>query len=535
MLRRFLHFGLLSIFLGAVPAAPATCIPPRDLRSIQSPQTAQNLTDLGSWFSDHSQYNCAFDAYRSALKLQPASSRTYYLLGLNFLRIGSAQSAIQALQKSIQLESGILKPHLLLANTYEELRQTDQARKEWVASLQIEPHSSIALDGLSRNLLARGDYVSVFQLLGLSPQDEKLIIDLAQAYDAAGMSDQASGELMKAVQSKPESLELTSALITILIKQSHFEQAAALAKKSMQLHPKDASPKKLYLHVLVLNDDQEIARPLSKKLLAAMPHDFEVLYLNGVLERESGEYAAARTHLQEAVKLDPSSFNCHYNLGVVLAKLKEPKAAREEFEKAIELGANEPQVYFEFASVLRSLGETQKAAEELKRYQDAERAKESRTLAAMKEAQADKELASGDPQQAVSLYREAAEAVPQNALISYKLALALDRVGETEPEHEALEKAVQLDPGMAIAHHQLGYLASRTGDMASAEEQFREATSAAPGYFEAWVSLAATLGMESKFVEAEKALDNALQLDPQNAQALQLRKDLAAAAPKVTP
>lgn len=533
MLRRFSHFGLLAISFAALHAASATCVPPRDLS--QSPPTAENLTDLGSWFSDHDQYDCALNAYRSALKLQPESSRTYYLLGLNFLRSGSIQSAVEPLQKSIQLESGSLKPHLLLANTYEELRGADQARKEWVASLQIDPHSTIALHGLSRNLLASGDYVSVIQLLGSSAQEEELTIDLAQAYDAAGLDDRATEVLMKAVQSKPQSLELTSALITILVKQSRFEQAAALAKKSMQLHPKDRSPKKLYLHVLVLNDDQEIARPLSKKLLAAMPHDFEVLYLNGVIERESGEYAAARAHLQEAAKLDPSSFNCHYNLGVTLAKLKEPKAARQEFEKAIELGASEPQVYFEFASVLRSLGETQKATEQLKYYQEAERAKENRTLAAMKLAQADKELASGDPHQAVALYREAESAVPQNPMIDYKLGMALDRIGETDAERGALENAIKLNPRMATAHHQLGYLASQTGDMAAAEEQFREATSAAPGYFEAWISLAATLGMESKFPEAQKALDNALQLEPQNAQALQLRKDLTAAASKGAP
>jgi cytochrome c-type biogenesis protein CcmH/NrfG len=52
---------------------------------------------------------------------------------------------------------------------------------------------------------------------------------------------------------------------------------------------------------------------------------------------------------------------------------------------------------------------------------------------------------------------------------------------------------------------------------------------AAPGYVQAWVSLAATLGMESRFPEAQKALASALQLDPQNAQALQLSKDLEAA------
>jgi cytochrome c-type biogenesis protein CcmH/NrfG len=49
---------------------------------------------------------------------------------------------------------------------------------------------------------------------------------------------------------------------------------------------------------------------------------------------------------------------------------------------------------------------------------------------------------------------------------------------------------------------------------------------AAPSYVEAWVSLAATLGMESKFPEAQQAITSALRLDPSNVAALQLREEL---------
>ena len=81
---------------------------------------------------------------------------------------------------------------------------------------------------------------------------------------------------------------------------------------------------------------------------------------------------------------------------------------------------------------------------------------------------------------------------------------------------------------MAAAHNQLGYLASRSGDSASAEEHFRKAVEAAPAYTEAWINLAATLGMEAKFPEAEQAVAKALKADPKNAAALQLQQDLKA-------
>jgi Flp pilus assembly protein TadD len=179
--------------------------------------------------------------------------------------------------------------------------------------------------------------------------------------------------------------------------------------------------------------------------------------------------------------------------------------------------------------VLRTLGETKLAGEQLTLYQQEQKASADHTLAANKMAEADKELASGDPHKAVALYRDAVAAVPENAMLSYKLSLALDRVGDTAAEREALQKALQIDPAMAIAHHQLGYLAFSSGDFATAETQFREAVQAAPGYTDAWISLAATLATESRQGEAQQAVQRALEIDPQNSNAIQLQKDLASA------
>ena len=194
------------------------------------------------------------------------------------------------------------------------------------------------------------------------------------------------------------------------------------------------------------------------------------------------------------------------------------------------LGAAEPQVRFEYAKVLRTLGETKLAGDQLKLYQQEQKASADHTLAANKMAEADKELADGNPKKAVALYRDAVAAVPENAMLSYKLSVALDRAGDTAAEREALQKAVQIDPAMAIAHHQLGYLAFSGGDFATAEEQFREAVRAAPGYTDAWISLAATLATESRQPEAQQAVQRALEIDPQNRNAIQLQKDLASGA-----
>jgi Tfp pilus assembly protein PilF len=130
-------------------------------------------------------------------------------------------------------------------------------------------------------------------------------------------------------------------------------------------------------------------------------------------------------------------------------------------------------------------------------------------------------------------------------------------------QRAALEKAIQLKPGFAAAENQLGYVAVRAGDAATAEQhfrnalaavprfaeasnnlgtllgqqgrdteaevRFRSAVSANPRYIRAWVNLAATLASESRFPEAREAVDGALKIDPQDPDALRLQKMLAGA------
>src|SRR5438132_1475107 len=83
-------------------------------------------------------------------------------------------------------------------------------------------------------------------------------------------------------------------------------------------------------------------------------------------------------------------------------------------------------------------------------------------------------------------------------------------------ERAALSKAVEIDPELGVAQHQLGYLASLQGDLSSAGNYLRLALRAAPVYTQAWISLAAALAMESRCSEAEEAVTIALRLDPQN-------------------
>lgn len=511
------------------PATPACKGPQTIAVRLKAHPDAQSWIDLGNWFGDRKDFKCAQRAFRSGLRLAPQSAELNYLLGLSLYEAEDLKGAIAPLQRSIQADPAVLKPHLLLASIYAHLGQPGDAAPEWRAALGVDPTSGMALDGLSQALLATGDFAGEIALLHGATLDQDRAINLAVAYSHEGQPEEAVKTLEHAMEAAPDSVGLSDTLVQLYVKVSRTLDAEHLAQKTYESHPDDVSAQTAYLRTLVINGDWGPAKPVGDKLLAGAPHAYDTLYLNGVMERQAGDYASAKDHLTEALAIHPDQQSVEANLGIALSRLHHPTEAKAHLEKAIALGNSEPETHFELASVMRALGDNDGAKQEMLRYQQAVKDKDNTALAVSKAAEAAEALKKGDTGRAVALYREAFTATPNNALIGYRLSAALDLAGDTAGEQAVLEQVVGIDPTIAIAQNQLGYLESQHGDLSAAEAHFRQAVTAAPAFTQAWISLAATLGMEAKFPEAQQAVASALRLDPANSEAQQLSHDLTAA------
>jgi len=416
-----------------------------------------------------------------------------------------------------------------LGNRFSENHKANCAVEAFQSVLKIDPASKEALDGLAKALMAAGEYEAVITRLRSAPRDQNLILDLALAYRKAERFEEATRELTDGLKAYPNSIALTGALVSLYVHESHFAAASELAENLARQYPGDLEAQRIYLRTLVINGDTDAAAPLGRKLLGMAPHDADLLNLNGLLERKAGDYPQARKHLEESVALNPNDYNSRVNLGLALAQLKDAAGAKEQLEKAVELGATEPQVRFELAKALRTLGETEEAQKQLNLYQQKLKENADQSRAVLKATQAEEAAKAGDNRRAAELYREACAAQPNDAGLAYRLAVVLGDLGDKDGERAALEQAIKANPGMVLAQYDLGYLEFQEGDTAAAEKQFRLVVKAAPGNAQAWLSLAATLGMESRIQEAQDAVASALKLEPNNAGALELSKKLAAA------
>ena len=539
------------------------CRGPRALEQrLQARPTGDVYASLGTWFGDKKLYSCAAESFRAALRLNPQSARLHYFLGLNLYSSGQPASAIEELATAVKLDPAQVRNHLTLGAALHDAGHEAEALQQWDDALRIDPDSVTALDWIAKARISEGQYTTAIDLLRSAPRDEELTLDLTLAYTKAGMFDDAISALQSALEADSSSFRLNVALATVFVQRQRYEDAAAVLRNAQKLHPDDTETQQLYLRVLVMMGDAAHAQPLAAKLLAANPKGFDALYLTGVIERDDGNYAAARDHLQAAAALDPNHYDVRFNLGAALAKLHQPEAAREQLVKAIELDGSEPEAHFQLSGVFRALGDPKQAAEQLRIYQDLRQSKARRDLASNLSSRAAQALATGDPQQAVRLYREAQLSMPDDATLDYNLAMALDRAGDFTAEVAALQQSIQLKPSFAAAENQLGYLAARSGDSIAAEQHFHKALDLAPQFAEAennlgtllgeqghdreaeryflaavstnprftqaWINLAATRASDSRFDQALQAINSALLLEPANSEALKLKQMLSA-------
>jgi tetratricopeptide (TPR) repeat protein len=539
--KRLLHLlsrvctGIL-LWLVLSSTAFASCTPPpKMMAKIEAKASAETFANLGTWFGNQKQFACAADAYASAVKMQPDSESYQYMLGLSLYSAGRSAEAEEPLRKAARLNSSDVRPHLALAAALDMLKRIADAEAEWRAALAIDPDSETALDALSQDLINEKDYTAVVTLLGKPAEtrvrSSRQSLNLGIAYASTARLNDASEVLRGGLNTAPDSLPLAVELALVLKLLSRDGEAYTVFELALQHHPADFDTQLLYCRVLVSGHSDK-APQLAHKLLLAHPNNWEVLYLNSVLETQDGDFKQARVHLERSVALNPNDSKSQRALGDVLSRLQDLQGAKNHLEKAIALGDSSPEVQYELAKVLQSLGDRQQAQDRLRVYQQVKKAQADRVQAAGNAEVGDQAMAAGDAVKAVQLYRAALATDPDEPILSYKLARALDKTNDLVNEKVALEHAIQLNPKLAEAQNQMGYLSARSGDVAAAESYFHAAIDASPSYVAAWINLAATLASESKWHDATQAVDRALEIDPSNAEARQLEQAIQATPPK---
>jgi tetratricopeptide (TPR) repeat protein len=226
------------------------------------------------------------------------------------------------------------------------------------------------------------------------------------------------------------------------------------------------------------------------KLNNDSPDNARIVNNLGVALTRTGKYDEAIPQFQKALELNPQYNLVHVNLGRALIGAGQTDAAVAEYEKAI-------QFYPDSADLHNSLGD---ALEQ-----------------------------QGHIDGAIAQFKVAIQIDPKLPDAHNHLGLALLSKGQADQQAAAEQEfktAIALRPNFADAENNLGTLYGQQGNDVGAEQMFREAIKNDSSFPRALVNLAATLASESRFSEADTVVLQALRLDPENKEALQLQSML---------
>ncbi|HEX6719311.1 MAG TPA: tetratricopeptide repeat protein [Pyrinomonadaceae bacterium] len=254
---------------------------------------------MGELYHAYSLTAPARECYVNASQLAPNDYRWIYLLAKLDQTEGRVDEAIRRFKIVTSLKPNLIATHVNLGNIYLELNRPEEAKRSFLAALEIEKQNPAALYGLGQVALSRrryADAVSYFEkALVLAPEANRIHYALAMAY--RGLSNQEQAKI-------------------------HLAQQGPVGVR--------------------------VADPLMDSLME-LAQSTRLYLIRGKQAFEAKRYQEAAAAFRKAIALSPESVPAHLNLGAALTQLGDLKGAVEEFEKSLLIDPDNTNAHYNVA------------------------------------------------------------------------------------------------------------------------------------------------------------------------------------------
>ena len=125
----------------------------------------------------------------------------------------------------------------------------------------------------------------------------------------------------------------------------------------------------------------------------------------------------------------------------------------------------------------------------------------------------------GRPQEALATFQRARETDPSNPIVLVNIGAVYLGTGDRTRARQALEAALDIDPGVARAHNMLGVIAAQEGRPEEAIERWRRGVTLDPNDYQTLFNLGVTLRKQGREAEARPFLEAYLRVAPRGLEA----------------
>ncbi|WP_159931153.1 tetratricopeptide repeat protein [Oceanicoccus sp. KOV_DT_Chl] len=303
-----------------------------------NPEVVRLLVDL---YSREQRWDDAMSSLAALTENEQTMAIGYYLKGRVLLRKKEYKPAVEALEKSHEIEPKGIETLNALLGSYVALEQMDKAFAYVQAHIEKYPEQLHAQESLG-NLQARdGDLGAATKtylaIIEKQPGNTGVYGALARIYAAQKKLDDVEALYLKGIEKAPENMELRAMLAELYQAQGNFtgamnEYEAILKTKPDALVIKNNLASLLMDHANTPENLQRIAS-LSADLAATETPAF--LDTAGWAQYQLGNYAQAVSLLGAAVEAGGKGAVYNYHLGMAYFKADMKVQAKEQLELAL--------------------------------------------------------------------------------------------------------------------------------------------------------------------------------------------------------
>ena len=563
----------------------------------RNPKSLQAHIRLASFYESRSQIGKASNAYEAALALRPTDSMTRQRYADMLQRSGRAKNAITQYVILLKENPNALRSNYWqIMDTFFKAGEVNTLVSTVKEMLETGPQyggnydfARMAAEQCTRNNNAKAA-VEIY---------EKMVeIDWTRSYQQLVSAYVASGKREKAIQLLRDKLKLRTespeTQVQIVLKMAEFEETldeikTLLAEYEVKFPEDTIKPSMLYLLAIlkIVTDDIEGADPLVNRLLENAPSTMKLRWLNTLADTYRGKsYREREIRMLEAAiqDVDPQErwqlSDTYEKLGAAYAQKGEKAASRNALRKmgTLRLMRRGGSRYWEKENIARKYMEhemwddaevllTEVINEPSVQQYYVERAQESlmtikqrrdglsetqgasakteRTNIGMQRSMAQQYMRRNQVEQAIEIYEQIAEVMPEDLESRSQLATLYSRQNqhdkaidvwkallEADPENtkyqdgfvdayqkagriaDAIELAQQyIDDDVAVGAHysRLAKLYAADGQIDDAITTYKKAIKLSPGNGQVYQELGQLYLRKNDFEAAEKAFQEALQ------------------------
>ena len=370
-------------------------------------------------------------------------------------------------------------------NRYFQQGKYAEAAIEFRALVKLEPNLADAHYRLAITEAKLGDLsYAVGELertVALQPANVEAQLDLGNLVLAGHDSERAGQIAFALIQADPNNAGAHSLLANVNEARSQPEDAMKEIDKAITLQPTNAG---FYLTRGLFQTNARNLDGAEKSFLKATELDGNdtdaILGLARIYEQQ-GRLADAERYFQRGIALAPQAIQNRLELANVYMAGHQNQLAEQVLIQAQNDLPNDPDAYLLLPEFYEHLGENDKALDQLDRLHG-HHPKDSRTTTEYARALI-----------TVNQLDKAQQILAQGGTGAENMVLKgeiLERRGKSDAAVSLFRNAVNDDPENALAHYALGSALNETGDPASAENEWRQAARLRPSMLEAQRALA---------------------------------------------